>query len=57
MNSDRLTYRLFTGPDDHQFCERVSEALADGYILYGGPAITYDGPQGTSIVAQAVVLP
>ena len=39
----RLRYRLLTGPDDHAFCERVSEALAEGYVLYGSPAITFDG--------------
>ena len=51
----RLRYRLLTGPDDHAFCERVSQALADGYVLYGSPAITFDGDN--AIVAQAVILP
>lgn len=51
----RLRYRLLTGPDDHAFCERVSEALAEGYVLYGSPAITFDGE--SAIVAQAVILP
>ena len=50
-----MAYRLLTGPDDHAFCERVSEALAEGYRLHGSPAITL-GPDGP-IVAQAVVLP
>ncbi len=50
-----LAYRLITGPDDRVFCERVSEALAEGYVLHGGPAVTFDG---TSVVAaQAVILP
>lgn len=52
---ERLAYRLFTGPDDRSFCERVSAALAEGYVLHGSPAATFDG--GTVIVAQAVVLP
>lgn len=34
-------YRLLTGPDDATFCQRVSEALALGYELYGSPSITY----------------
>lgn len=51
----RLPYRLLTGPDDRSFCERVSTALADGYVLHGGPAVTWDGAR--VIVAQAVVLP
>ena len=51
----RLAYRLFTGPDDRGFCERVSAALAEGYVLHGSPSATFNG--GTVIVAQAVVLP
>ena len=50
-----LRYRLLTGPDNHAFCARVSQALDDGYVLHGGPAITFNGE--TPIVAQAVVLP
>lgn len=52
---DRLPYRLLTGPDTREFCERVSAALADGYILYGSPSVTFNGE--TVISAQAVVLP
>jgi hypothetical protein len=52
--SERLKYRLLTGPDDATFCERVSKALEEGYELYGSPAITFDGKR--CIVAQAVVL-
>ena len=48
-------YRLLTGPDDHAFCVRVSEALAQGYQLYGSPSATFDGKQ--VIVAQAVLWP
>lgn len=50
-----LRYRLLTGPDDHAFCERVTAALNDGYMLYGSPAISH-GPDGP-VVAQALVLP
>jgi hypothetical protein len=52
---EKLAYRLFTGPDDRSFCERVSTALAEGYILHGSPSATFNG--STVIVAQAVVLP
>ena len=55
MSDERLSYRLLTGPDDERFCERVSAALAEGYILYGSPSITHDGEQ--VLVAQAVILP
>lgn len=52
---EKLAYRLFTGPDDRAFCERVSAALADGYVLHGSASATFNG--STVIVAQAVVLP
>jgi len=54
MTEERLRYRVLTGPDDRTFCERVSQALADGYHLHGGPALTFDGER--VIVAQALVL-
>jgi hypothetical protein len=51
---ERLRYRLLTGPDDRSFCERVSQALAEGYRLHGAPSVTFDGRR--VIAAQAVVL-
>ena len=46
-------YRYLTGPDDKNFCLRVSEALSGGWELHGGPTLTFDG---TRIIAgQAVV--
>ncbi len=51
----RLRYRLLTGPDTSAFCERVSEALDQGYVLHGSPSITFNGT--TTYVAQAVILP
>lgn len=48
-------YRLLTGPDDAAFCQRVSEALGLGYVLYGSPAATFDGQR--VIAAQALVWP
>ncbi len=48
-----LTYRLLTGPDDETFCERVSAALDAGYVLHGGPAVTWDGER--VLAAQAVI--
>ena len=50
----KLAYRLLTGLDDDAFCQRVSEALADGYALYGSPAIS-QGADGVR-VCQAVIL-
>ena len=48
-----LPYRLLTGPDDAEFCKRVSEALEQGYELHGSPAVTFDGQR--VIAAQALV--
>ena len=48
-------YRLLTGTDDAGFCQRVSEALALGFQLYGSPAATFNGKE--VIVAQAVLWP
>jgi hypothetical protein len=48
-------YRVLTGPDDAAFCRRVSEAIALGYSLHGGPAMTFNG--GQVIIAQALLWP
>lgn len=56
-SNEKLRYKILTGPDTHDFCQRVSDALDDGYELYGSPAITFDADGTTPVVAQAVVLP
>ncbi|MEV4656715.1 DUF1737 domain-containing protein [Micromonospora sp. NPDC049301] len=50
-----LRYRLITGPDDAEFCARVSGLLNQGYQLHGSPALTFNGER--VIAAQALVLP
>ena len=52
---NRPIYRLLTGKDDHAFCERVSEALEQGWRLYGSPALAWDEEAGAMKAAQAVV--
>jgi hypothetical protein len=52
---EKLSYRLVTGPDTREFCERISTALAEGYVLHGNPAATFNGTD--VIVAQAIILP
>jgi hypothetical protein len=52
---DLPAYRVLTGPDDDSFCRRVSEAIALGYRLHEGPALTYNDKQ--VIVAQALLWP
>jgi hypothetical protein len=53
--NDLPRYRVLTGPDDEEFCRQVSEALDLGYVLHGGPALSFDGTK--AIVAQALVWP
>ena len=52
---DKPIYRLLTGKDDRAFCERVSEALEQGWRLYGSPLMAWDGDAGAMKCAQAVV--
>lgn len=51
----RPIYRLLTGKDDRAFCERVSEALEQGWGLYGSPTMTFDLGENCIKVAQAVI--
>lgn len=52
---DKPIYRLLTGKDDRAFCERVSEALQQGWRLYGSPTMAYDNEAGAMKCGQAVV--
>lgn len=47
-------YRYLTGPDDNAFCERVTRALSEGWVLYGSPALTFDATKGRVICGQAI---
>ncbi len=46
-------YKLITGPDDGDFCDRVSDLLNQGWKLSGDPSITFNGEK--TIAAQALV--
>ena len=48
-------YRLLTAEDTSAFCHKVTEALANGWELYGSPAYTHDPANGQMRCAQAVV--
>jgi len=52
---DRPVYRLLTGRDDRAFCDRVSEAIEQGWCLYGSPTLAWDDEGGYMKAAQAVV--
>lgn len=47
-------YRLLTGPDTSEFCHKVTNALSQGWQLYGDPALNFDQKTGMMICAQAV---
>ena len=51
----RKSYRFLSGVDNADFCQRVSDALADGYVLYGNPVLVMD--KDVRVVGQAVILP
>ncbi len=53
MSHSIENYKLVTGKDDSEFCKRISKLLAEGYQLYGGPAIAFNGDH--MVVAQAVI--
>ena len=53
--SQRKAYRFLTGPDDADFCRRVSDALAEGYVLYGDPVTVVS--DGARFCGRAVALP
>ena len=51
----RNSYRFLTRPDDAGFCQKVSDALAEGYILYGDPVMA--SCNGEIVCGQAIILP
>lgn len=55
MARQTTLYRYLTGPDDASFCHRVSEALSQGWALYGDPTLTFDAAQGRVICGQAII--
>ena len=50
------TYRFPTGEDDAAFCQRVSDALHNGYVLFSPPLLQL-GALGSRLCRQANVLP
>ena len=47
-------YRFITDDDTEQFCNRVTEALSNGWRLYGEPKMTFDKKRGVMRCGQAV---
>lgn len=54
MTKPLTVYRYLTGPDDASFCHRVTEALSQGWSLFGSPSLTFDPIQGRVVCGQAI---
>ena len=48
-------YRFITNDDTSEFCHRVTEAISNGWTLYGEPKMTFDIKRGVMRCAQAVI--
>lgn len=49
-----MAYRFLSDDDTSAFCHKVTEALANGWILYGPPAYAFDAARGVMRCGQAV---
>lgn len=49
-----IAYRFLTAVDDSAFCHKVTDALAKGWTLYGGPTYAFDAAEGKMRCGQAV---
>ncbi|MBC7157564.1 MAG: DUF1737 domain-containing protein [Rhodobacteraceae bacterium] len=47
-------YRFLSADDTSAFCHKVSEALSNGWELYGDPAYAFDAANGVMRCGQAV---
>ncbi len=47
-------YRLLTEDDTSAFCHKVSEALSEGWELFGDPTYAFDHANGVMRCGQAV---
>ena len=53
-----IEYKLLTGPDNSEFCDRVTEFLNNGWELYGSPIMNTEHTSLNKIdriVGQAVI--
>lgn len=48
-------YRLLTGPDNSEFCHKVTRALSEGWELHGSASLSFDAKKGVVVCAQAVI--
>ena len=48
-------YRYITGPDNDDFCHRITEALNRGWALGGPATLTYDSKRERVICGQTLI--
>ena len=48
-------YRFIISDDTSEFCHRVTEAISNGWKLYGEPKMTFDKKRGVIRCGQAVM--
>ncbi|MDJ0640966.1 MAG: DUF1737 domain-containing protein [Paracoccaceae bacterium] len=48
-------YRYITGPDDSEFCSRITRLLNHGWDLAGPATLTFDPGTGRVICGQPMV--
>ena len=54
--NDIVEYKLLTGEDNSEFCDRVTEFFNKGWELYGSPIMNINPSwKNNRIVGQAVV--
>jgi hypothetical protein len=46
-------YRFVTGPDDVDFCMKITKSLNNGWELHGNPTLTFNGE--ILIAGQALI--
>ena len=49
-----IAYRFLSADDTSEFCHKVSEALSNGWQLYGEPQYAFDQACGVMRCGQAV---
>ena len=53
MPNSNESYKLITGKDNADFCDKITKLLDEGYELYGSPTMSFNGEH--IIVGQAVI--
>ena len=52
MPNSNESYKLITGKDNADFCDKITQLLGEGYELYGSPTMSFNGDH--IVVGQAV---